>query len=135
MMGAEFYIINEHNPCCPTLLLILILGDARLVGGGPPTQGRVEIYINGSWWTVCGSWFGSQHGQIVCNQLDLPKLFEVYYGAGFGEGNGSILTEEYYCQGNETSLLNCAKTGYHSYCGGHYEDVGIACGPLVNAGM
>jgi len=58
----------------------------------------------------------------------------VYSGAAFGEGNGSILTQEYYCEGNETSLLNCSKTGYNPYCG-HYQDVGIACGPFVKAGM
>ena len=59
----------------------------------------------------------------------------MYYGADFGEGNGSILTEEYGCQGNERSLLDCFKTGYHPYCGGQYQDVGIACGPFVAAGM
>jgi len=94
----------------------------------------VEIYINGSWWTVCGSWFDYQQGQMLCSQLGLPKLFQVYYGAPFGEGNGSILTEEYRCQGNETSLLDCSKTGYNYYCG-HYNDVGIACGQLVKSGM
>jgi len=113
----------------------LFVGDARLVDGGAPTQGRVEIYINGSWWTVCDSWFGYQQGQILCSQLGLPKLFAVYSGPTFGKGNGSILTEEYYCQGNETSLLDCFKTGHNSsYCS-HYDDVGIACGPLVKAGM
>ncbi|XP_068712588.1 uncharacterized protein [Montipora foliosa] len=108
-------------------------GDARLVEGGAPSQGRVEIYINGSWSTVCDSWFGYEEGRVLCNQLGLPRLSQVYYGAYFGEGNGSILTEEYDCQGNETSLLDCFKTGYHPYCGGHYQDVGIACGPFVAA--
>ena len=71
----------------------------------------------------------------MCYQLGLPKLSQVYYGAAFGQGNGSILTEEYNCQGNETSLLNCSKTGYNHYYCDHYNDVGIACGPLVQAGM
>ena len=49
-------------------------------------------------------------------------------------GNGSILSEKYDCQGNETSLLDCSKTGvYNPYCD-HYQDVGITCGPLVKAG-
>ena len=114
------------------IILIHILGDARLVDGGAPTQGRVEIYINGSWWTVCDSWFDCRHGRVVCNQLGLPTLSKVYYGADFGKGNGSILTDEYYCQGNETSLLNCSKTGdHHAYCD-HSQDVGIACEPFVN---
>ena len=58
----------------------------------------------------------------------------MYSEADFGKGNGSILADGYYCQGNETSLLNCSKTGYHAYCS-HYDDVGIACGPFVKAGM
>lgn len=78
--------------------------------------------------------FGYQQGQVLCNQLGLPKLSKVYYGSDFGVGNGSILSEEYYCHGNETSLLDCSKTGYYdAYCD-HYDDVGIACGPLVKAG-
>lgn len=103
--------------------------------GGAPNQGRVEIYINGSWSTVCDHWFGYDEGRVVCKQLGLPGLSDVFYGAPFGQGNGSILSEEYNCQENDTSLLNCSKTGYiSSYCS-HGDDVGISCGPLVAAGM
>ncbi|KAL9953601.1 hypothetical protein ACROYT_G041044 [Oculina patagonica] len=108
-------------------------GDIRLVDGGAPSQGRVEIYINDSWSTVCDHWFGYNEGRVVCKQLGLPELSDVHYGAPFGQGNGSILKEQYNCQENDTSLLNCSKTGYISnYCS-HGDDVGISCGPLVAA--
>lgn len=116
-------------------LFAFFIGDIRLVDGGAPSQGRVEIYINGSWLTVCDRWFSYNEGRVVCNQLGLPALHKVYHGAPFGRGNGSILTEEYNCEGGETSLLNCSKTGYSSNFCSHWDDVGIACGPLVAGGM
>ena len=114
---------------------VLFVGDIRLVDGGAPNQGRVEIYINDSWWTICDNWFGYDEGRVVCKQLGLPALYDVYYGGTFGQGNGSRLREEYNCQGSETSLLNCSKTGYISYSCDRWDDVGITCGPLVKAGM
>lgn len=115
-------------------LLALFVGTVRLVDGDAPSQGRVEVYVNGSWWTLCDDWFGYDEGRLVCRLLGLPELSQVFGGAAFGQGNGSIISEEYDCQGNETSILNCSKTGYVPYCN-HYEAVGIACGPLVTAGM
>ena len=110
------------------------VGDIRLVDGSAPNQGRVEVYVNGSWWTVCDDWFGYDEGRVVCRQLGLPQLTQVYRRAAFGQGNGSILSEAYNCRGNESSLLSCYKSGGHYYCG-HWEDVGIACGQLVTTGM
>ena len=48
--------------------------------------------------------------------------------AGFGEGNGSILLDNLVCEGDESSLLNCASDvaiGY-SDCQ-HSEDAGVKC--------
>ncbi|KAJ7374263.1 Protein sidekick-1 [Desmophyllum pertusum] len=108
--------------------------DARLVDGGVPNQGRVEIYINSSWWSVCSYWFSYSAARVVCQNLGQPEPSKVYSNAwdSFGQGNGSILTQQYDCYGNESSVLNCTKGDYDYYCG-HSRDVGIACGPLVLA--
>ena len=42
----------------------------RLVGGQYPSQGRVEVYCNGQWGTICStSRFGATEAETVCRQL------------------------------------------------------------------
>lgn len=44
-------------------------GFVRLVGGLSIYEGRVEVYHNDSWGTVCGSTWDSQNTAIVCTSL------------------------------------------------------------------
>ena len=40
------------------------------MGGQYPSQGRVEVYCNGQWGTVCStSRFGATEAETVCRQL------------------------------------------------------------------
>jgi deleted-in-malignant-brain-tumors protein 1 len=46
-------------------------GDLRLVGGSKSNEGRVEIFVNGSWGTICDdNWStNSNNAAVVCQQL------------------------------------------------------------------
>ena len=72
--------------CCKCiniyLLLIIFVADTtriwnnspfsgmiRLQGGGYPNKGRVEVYCNGQWGTICDDGFGSTDAQTICKQL------------------------------------------------------------------
>lgn len=48
-----------------------ITGSLRLVGnaGTESGQGRLEIYLNRQWGTVCESSFGAADAILACNQL------------------------------------------------------------------
>ena len=46
-------------------------GDVRLVGGVNNYEGRLEIFVNDTWGTVCSDRFGNEEAMVVCRQLGL----------------------------------------------------------------
>ena len=44
-------------------------GMIRLQGGTYSNQGRVEVYCNGQWGTICDDGFNSTDATAVCRQL------------------------------------------------------------------
>ena len=44
-------------------------GMIRLQGGNFSNQGRVEVYCNGQWGTICDNGFGSADANTICRQL------------------------------------------------------------------
>lgn len=41
----------------------------RLVNGGVAHEGRVEVYHDGEWGTVCSDSFGNREAEIICGNL------------------------------------------------------------------
>ena len=44
-------------------------GMIRLQGGEFLNQGRVEVYCNGQWGTICDDRFSSTEASVICRQL------------------------------------------------------------------
>ena len=44
-------------------------GMIRLQGGNYSNEGRVEVYCNGQWGTICDNGFSSTDAQTICKQL------------------------------------------------------------------
>ena len=44
-------------------------GMIRLQGGDYSNQGRVEVYCNAQWGTICNNGFGHAEAQTICRQL------------------------------------------------------------------
>ena len=46
-----------------------MLGRVRLADSSVPTDGRLEVYYNGAWGTVCDDNFDDQDASVACNML------------------------------------------------------------------
>lgn len=62
-------------------------GEVRLAGSKTSSEGRVEIYHNGTWGTVCDDGWDLTEAQVVCRQLRFPGAKSAVNGGTYGEGN------------------------------------------------
>ncbi|KFZ62042.1 Deleted in malignant brain tumors 1 protein, partial [Antrostomus carolinensis] len=99
----------------------------RLAGGPGPCAGRVEVFHNGTWGTVCDDGWGSPEGQVVCRQLGCGTLLSVAPGARYGEGTGQIWLDEVNCTGNEDNIFDCRASAWGDNNCFHGEDAGVIC--------
>ncbi|VDI02392.1 Hypothetical predicted protein, partial [Mytilus galloprovincialis] len=58
--------------------------DLRLVGGNNPEEGRLEIYHNSQWGTVCDDHFNTSDAVVACRQLGKRISTSTFYTAGGG---------------------------------------------------
>ncbi len=69
----------------------------RLVGD-LPSSGRVEVYHDGQWGTVCDDGWELAEAQVVCHQLGFPGAISVTTGGQYGEGiNTLVWGKEFKC--------------------------------------
>ena len=101
-------------------------GALRLVDGGSPTEGRVEIFWNGEWGTICDDSWDSMEAQVVCRELGFSEG-TAYPDARFGPGSGPIWLDDVACHGSEPTLDSCTHVGYGNHNCGHNEDAGVSC--------
>nr|XP_054754535.1 neurotrypsin-like [Lytechinus pictus] len=104
-------------------------GSVRLVNGNSVYEGRVEIYHDGEWGTVCDDSWDDSDASVVCRQIGYPTdnaraRTDGYYG----RGSGSIYLDEVGCLGYESFLTQCTNDGWGVHDCGHSEDAGVYCG-------
>ena len=113
---------------CNMHTLYLLEIAIRLARGSSYNRGRVEVYYNGEWGTVCDDGWSSIDARVVCRQLGLGSSGTAIGSAGFGQGSGSILLGSVSCGGSESILARCGHLGINviKSCS-HAEDAGVIC--------
>ncbi|KAK2535845.1 hypothetical protein Q9966_006547 [Columba livia] len=99
----------------------------RLVDGPDTCSGRLEVFHNGSWATVCDDGWDMSDAAVVCRQLGCGRALWAKYDAFFGQGTGAVLLDEVACSGDESSLEQCSHQGLGMHDCYHKEDAGVIC--------
>ncbi|KAJ8000276.1 hypothetical protein DPEC_G00203160 [Dallia pectoralis] len=102
----------------------------RLADGSHRCAGRVELWKDEKWGTVCDDEWDMRDGNVVCAQLGCGYALNVTgQGGAFPKGRGDIYLDELNCTGNESNLWECPAVGVNHDCG-HKEDAGVICSEL-----
>ncbi|XP_044188116.1 galectin-3-binding protein A-like [Thunnus albacares] len=107
-------------------------GDVRLFGSQSASEGRVEIYHDGKWGTVCDDGWDMAEAQVVCRQLHFPGAKSVVVGKEYGQASGPIWLDDITCKGTENHLTTCDFKGWGVTDCTHKEDVGVICDSGTN---
>ncbi|XP_010189718.1 PREDICTED: macrophage receptor MARCO [Mesitornis unicolor] len=94
----------------------------RIAGGG--RRGRVEVFHNGYWGTICDDGWDTKDAAVVCRMLGYSRAVSAFTAAG---GTGQIWLDEVDCRGSEGSIFTCSKANWGVHNCFHSEDAGVEC--------
>ncbi|NWU54403.1 C163A protein, partial [Dromas ardeola] len=102
--------------------------ELRLVAGGGPCAGRVEVKLRGRWGSVGDDHWDMEDAEVVCQQLGCGSAAGAYAASShFSMGDGPISLAVVDCHGHEATLWDCKIHGWGPYTGIHNFDTAVAC--------
>ena len=89
--------------------------------------GRVEVFHNKEWGTICDDGWDIDDARVVCRQLGYAYAVRALQGSEVPYGTGQIWLDDVFCTGSERSLFSCSHNGWGKENCGHDEDAGVEC--------
>ena len=102
--------------------------SVRLADGSHPAEGRVEVYYNNTWGTVCDEGWDIRDANVVRRMLGYPFAISFKTSAYYGAGSGPVWMSGLDCTGRESNITDCYHNGFttSSHCS-HGFDAGVVC--------
>ncbi|NWW95465.1 DMBT1 protein, partial [Rhynochetos jubatus] len=89
--------------------------------------GRLEVFWEQQWGTVCDDSWNLLADIVVCRQLDCGSPLPGSGSAQFGQGTGRIWLDDVVCNGMEDDLSACRTKPWGEHNCNHEEDVRVVC--------
>ncbi|XP_028407294.1 deleted in malignant brain tumors 1 protein-like [Dendronephthya gigantea] len=112
--------------CSRTVITVSLRLQGPLSEDG---TGRVEIFYNGTWGTICYSGWDMKDARVVCRQLGFKDVARELRSGQFPSGSGQVWLQSVDCTGSERDIARCSHSGWGvtSYYCKHSKDVGVEC--------
>ncbi|XP_038582841.1 scavenger receptor cysteine-rich type 1 protein M130-like [Micropterus salmoides] len=124
--------IQEFKESCSDATVVCTNSKPiRLINGTNRCSGRVEVYHDGQWGTVCDDRWGMQEAAVACREMNCGNALTVKYKAFFGRGRDQVWLDDIECTGHEKSLADCPHRGFGQHDCDHNEDAGLVCSDTV----
>ena len=81
-------------------------GDLRIIGGASHNEGRLEVYHDGEWGTICDDFFWRKDAKVACKQLGYSGAEAVLTDVAVAPDRRFWL-DDVNCVGNEENLTEC----------------------------
>ncbi|XP_048012255.1 scavenger receptor cysteine-rich type 1 protein M130-like [Megalobrama amblycephala] len=102
----------------------------RLSGGEGWCSGRLEVYHNTVWGSVCDDLWDIRDAQVVCRQLGCGAALRADGNSVFGAGEGVVWLNRVECRRNEIHLWDCPLSlKNHTDCS-NKDHAGLTCADL-----
>eukprot|EP00057_Strongylocentrotus_purpuratus_P001257 XP_001197503.2 PREDICTED: neurotrypsin [Strongylocentrotus purpuratus] len=104
-------------------------GFVRLRDGMSNDEGRVEIYHDGEWGTICDDFWDVADATVVCRWLGYMRASKAKSAAFYGPGHNfqPIWMSNVNCTGEEVELSACASSDWGDNQCSHREDASVIC--------
>ncbi|XP_028407319.1 deleted in malignant brain tumors 1 protein-like, partial [Dendronephthya gigantea] len=119
IFGLHF--VSHH---CEAITAPIRLQGPRSANG----TGRVEVFYNGTWGTICNDGWDIRDARVVCRQLGYIDSGMVLYSSWIFSGSGKIWLKNVDCTGEEETITSCSHNGWGvSDSCNYFDDVRVEC--------
>ena len=90
--------------------------------------GRVEVFYQGEWGTVCDHYWHKIDAYVVCRQLGYQYAVRAIEGWILATyGSGKIWLDKVQCKNMQQNFSSCDHRGWGIHDCTHYNDAGVEC--------
>ncbi|PIK44171.1 hypothetical protein BSL78_18975 [Apostichopus japonicus] len=88
-------------------------------------EGRVEVYHDGQWGTICDDGWDDNDASVICRQLGYEGIAVGWQSAKFGQGSDPIWLDDVVALDQNNILKNAGALIGETHNCGHGEDASV----------